>query len=225
MLRDAITDAARVAILAVARPDGTPLVLDWGAQLDLRHSAPAEAGHVEDADGRINDSGSRGMSRSTPPRVPARPKPPTVLDKLTSGKRVKVGVNRHVATVGAGRSSGRAGGRVDAYERHGADAEPPGRGLTPVSGSGAVSRGARESTRAVEREGGGDRRAASASGTKLVIEYYLSWRSVHYLWSAETYRESPLAPGGSDRVRSPVSPVARRSSDPHDVREACFEAG
>ncbi|MGD9531819.1 MAG: replication initiator, partial [Pseudonocardia sp.] len=53
-LRDAVTEAARAVCLEVARPDGTPLVLGWGAQLDIRnitttHAAEDESGEITDA--------------------------------------------------------------------------------------------------------------------------------------------------------------------------------
>jgi len=56
VLRQAVTTAAHAATVTVARPDGTPLVLRWGAQLDLRHITPAHTRHVEDPDGEITDA-------------------------------------------------------------------------------------------------------------------------------------------------------------------------
>ena len=47
-LRDAITTAARAARLTTTRRDGTPLVLGWGTQLDLRPVTTSAARHLED---------------------------------------------------------------------------------------------------------------------------------------------------------------------------------
>ena len=48
VLRDAITAAAQPRSLTTARPDGTPLVLGWGAQLDLRPSPRPRPRQLED---------------------------------------------------------------------------------------------------------------------------------------------------------------------------------
>jgi hypothetical protein len=59
-LRAAVLGAARTARLEVARPDGTPLVLGWGAQLDIRSIAPARVAAVENAQGEITDASLAG---------------------------------------------------------------------------------------------------------------------------------------------------------------------
>jgi hypothetical protein len=59
-LRDAITTAARAATLTAARPDGTPLVLGWGTQLDLRPVTSTAARHLEDDQGQITDAALAG---------------------------------------------------------------------------------------------------------------------------------------------------------------------
>jgi Replication initiator protein, pSAM2 len=59
-LRDAITTAARAATLTASRPDGTPLVLAWGAQLDLRPVTPTTARHLENEAGEITDAALAG---------------------------------------------------------------------------------------------------------------------------------------------------------------------
>ncbi|GAA1311436.1 replication initiator [Pseudonocardia xinjiangensis] len=60
VLRDVVRLAARTATLTVTRPDGTPLVLGWGRQLDLRTITPAHATHLEDQDGEITDAALAG---------------------------------------------------------------------------------------------------------------------------------------------------------------------
>ena len=59
-LRDAITSAARAAMLTTARPDGTPLVVAWGAQLDLRPVTSTAAAQLEDGQGEITDAALAG---------------------------------------------------------------------------------------------------------------------------------------------------------------------
>jgi hypothetical protein len=59
-LRAAVLDAARTAWLEVARPDGTPLMLRWGAQLDIRSIAPARIAAVENEQGEITDASLAG---------------------------------------------------------------------------------------------------------------------------------------------------------------------
>jgi hypothetical protein len=59
-LSDAITTAARAAELTAVRPDGTPLVLGWGAQLDMRPVTPTAARHLEDEAGQITDAALAG---------------------------------------------------------------------------------------------------------------------------------------------------------------------
>jgi hypothetical protein len=56
VLRHAITAAAAVAVIATGRPDGTPLLLGWGAQLDLRQIRAANAPEIEDGDGQISEA-------------------------------------------------------------------------------------------------------------------------------------------------------------------------
>jgi hypothetical protein len=59
-LRDAVRLAARTAVLTVPRPDGNPLVIEWGRQLDLRTITPAHAAHLEDQSGEITDAALAG---------------------------------------------------------------------------------------------------------------------------------------------------------------------
>jgi hypothetical protein len=59
-LRGAIITAARAATLTTTRPDGRPLVLGWGAQLDLRPVTATAAGQLEDGDGQITDAALAG---------------------------------------------------------------------------------------------------------------------------------------------------------------------
>jgi hypothetical protein len=59
-LRGAILEAGRSVALEVARPDGTPLVLGWGTQLDLRAITPARAEQIEDERGEITDASLAG---------------------------------------------------------------------------------------------------------------------------------------------------------------------
>jgi hypothetical protein len=59
-LRDAITAAARAATLTTVRRDGTPLVLRWGAQLDLRPVTSTAAAQLEDEAGEISDAALAG---------------------------------------------------------------------------------------------------------------------------------------------------------------------
>jgi hypothetical protein len=59
-LREAITTAARAATLTTARPDGTPLSLGWGAQLDIRPVTSTAALHLEDDQGQITDAALAG---------------------------------------------------------------------------------------------------------------------------------------------------------------------
>jgi hypothetical protein len=53
VVRDAITTAATTASITTARPDGAPLVLTWGIQLDLRE---IRAESVEDETGQISEA-------------------------------------------------------------------------------------------------------------------------------------------------------------------------
>jgi hypothetical protein len=59
-LRAAVTHAARTATITTARPDGTALTLEWGAQLDLRPVTASAAQQVEDANGAITDTALAG---------------------------------------------------------------------------------------------------------------------------------------------------------------------
>ncbi|MBV9922179.1 MAG: replication initiation protein [Pseudonocardia sp.] len=59
-LRAAIAAAARAAILTVHRPEGTLLVVGWGAQLDLREVTAAARQQIEDDDGEITDAALAG---------------------------------------------------------------------------------------------------------------------------------------------------------------------
>ncbi len=61
LLRDAIIDAARIAVLTITGPDGAPLVLRWGAQLDIRRISAAGTRELEDPDaGQISDAALAG---------------------------------------------------------------------------------------------------------------------------------------------------------------------
>nr|WP_214370912.1 replication initiator [Pseudonocardia sp. H11422] len=59
-LREAVLAAARSVCLEVARPDGTPLLLGWGTQIDVRAITPARARSVEDDAGEITDASLAG---------------------------------------------------------------------------------------------------------------------------------------------------------------------
>lgn len=59
-LRAAITTAATGAALTGARPDGTALVLRWGAQLDIRAVTATATTQIEDATGQISDTALAG---------------------------------------------------------------------------------------------------------------------------------------------------------------------
>ena len=59
-LADAIRHAARAAAITTRRPDGTPLVLGWGIQLDLRPITATVAGQLEDGAGQISDAALAG---------------------------------------------------------------------------------------------------------------------------------------------------------------------
>jgi len=56
LLDGAVRDAAAVVRLAAVRPDGTPVSLVWGKQIDVRQIRPADAGQVEDPSGQITDA-------------------------------------------------------------------------------------------------------------------------------------------------------------------------
>ena len=55
-LRAAITAAAQACSLTTHRPDGTPMSLSWGPQLDLREVTPAARAQIEDDTGQITDA-------------------------------------------------------------------------------------------------------------------------------------------------------------------------
>ncbi|MBW0103219.1 replication initiator [Pseudonocardia sp. KRD291] len=55
-LNDAIRDAVRAVCLTVERPDGTPLLLEWGSQVDIRPITSTAAARLEDDDGEITDT-------------------------------------------------------------------------------------------------------------------------------------------------------------------------
>ncbi|MEU4375171.1 replication initiator [Pseudonocardia alni] len=55
-LHAAVRDAARSLSLVVDRPDGTPLPLGWGRQVDVRPITSTTAAALEDDDGEITDS-------------------------------------------------------------------------------------------------------------------------------------------------------------------------
>ncbi|MHA6781883.1 replication initiator [Pseudonocardia saturnea] len=56
ILNAAITSAAAVAVIATERPDGAPLLLGWGTQLDLRQITASKASDVEDDAGQISEA-------------------------------------------------------------------------------------------------------------------------------------------------------------------------
>ena len=76
-LRAAITAAARAATLTTHRPDGTPLVLGWGAQLDLREVTTPRGSRSRTSTGRSPTPPWPDTSPSTPPRAPAHTRVPT----------------------------------------------------------------------------------------------------------------------------------------------------
>ncbi|MEV1295823.1 replication initiator [Pseudonocardia sp. NPDC049635] len=55
-LNTAIREAARDVSLVVDRPDGTPLLVAWGTQVDIRPITSTTAAALEDDDGEITDS-------------------------------------------------------------------------------------------------------------------------------------------------------------------------
>lgn len=55
-LNAAIRDAARTVSLAIDRPDGVPLALAWGSQVDVRPITSTTAATLENDDGEITDS-------------------------------------------------------------------------------------------------------------------------------------------------------------------------
>jgi uncharacterized Zn-finger protein len=59
-LHAAVTDAARAVALTTHRPDGTPVTLGWGPQLDLREITAAARQQIEDEDGEITDAALAG---------------------------------------------------------------------------------------------------------------------------------------------------------------------
>ncbi|WP_137812003.1 replication initiator [Gandjariella thermophila] len=55
LLEHAIRAAARTVTLTAARPDGAPVELVWGEQVDIRRIRPDQAHQVEDKRGEISD--------------------------------------------------------------------------------------------------------------------------------------------------------------------------
>ncbi|MDN5915484.1 MAG: replication initiation protein [Pseudonocardia sp.] len=55
-LNYAIRDAVRSVCLTVERPDGTPLLLEWGSQVDIRPITSTAAAQLENDDGEITDT-------------------------------------------------------------------------------------------------------------------------------------------------------------------------
>ena len=72
VLRDAITAAARGAVLTTTRPDGTPLTLGWGAQLDLRPVTASAARQLEDQAGLDHRRRARRLHRQVRHQVHRR---------------------------------------------------------------------------------------------------------------------------------------------------------
>jgi hypothetical protein len=56
MLDDAVIAAARAVAVTIATPDGTPLTLSWGTQVDVRRVNPAAASQIEGDDGQISEA-------------------------------------------------------------------------------------------------------------------------------------------------------------------------
>ena len=94
-----IRHAARSATVTAARPDGSPLLIGWGTQLDLRPVTPTAAGQLEDDTGQISDTALAGYiakyatkttgttartrpahPRRRPHRLPRRHRPPPPHD-------------------------------------------------------------------------------------------------------------------------------------------------
>ncbi|OLM00502.1 replication initiation protein [Pseudonocardia sp. Ae406_Ps2] len=77
-LNAAIRDAARGVSLAVDRPDGAPLALAWGSQVDVRPITSTTAALLENDDGEITDSALAAyVAKYATKGTPASPKPPT----------------------------------------------------------------------------------------------------------------------------------------------------
>jgi hypothetical protein len=55
MLDDAVYAAAAAVAVTVAAPDGAPLTLTWGTQVDVRRVQPATAAEIEDEGGQISE--------------------------------------------------------------------------------------------------------------------------------------------------------------------------
>jgi hypothetical protein len=55
MLDDAVIAAAAAVAVTVAAPDGAPLTLTWGTQVDVRRVQPATAAEIEDESGQIGE--------------------------------------------------------------------------------------------------------------------------------------------------------------------------
>jgi hypothetical protein len=77
VVREAILEAAGAALLTVERPDGGQLLAQWGAQLDIRDITRTAAEQIEDPDGQISEARLAGYIAITPPKAPAKPRPPT----------------------------------------------------------------------------------------------------------------------------------------------------
>jgi len=60
VVHDAITTVTRSVHVGAARPDGIPLALSWGAQLDIRPVTVAAAGQIENQAGEITDAALAG---------------------------------------------------------------------------------------------------------------------------------------------------------------------
>jgi hypothetical protein len=56
VLREAVLDAARQAVLTATRPDGVVMRIGWGTQLDIREINPTTARHIEDPHGQISEA-------------------------------------------------------------------------------------------------------------------------------------------------------------------------
>jgi len=84
VLQAAISSASQVAVIATERPDGAPLLLGWGAQLDLRQIRASNAPDVEDDAGQISEARLAGYVAKYARRAPAPPRAPTARSATSS---------------------------------------------------------------------------------------------------------------------------------------------
>jgi hypothetical protein len=84
LLDHCITAAARWASVSSERPDGTPIDLRWGEQVDFRPIRPAQAHEVEDEHGSISEAKLAGYVAKYATKAPARAKPRTARSAPSS---------------------------------------------------------------------------------------------------------------------------------------------